>query len=166
MSSIVSRSPPAWGSVSHSKDLRWMSIRLGTSRLFSRRAKLRRVRGASTRGKAATPRGVVYGQDEARSAPRARPANLAQANTAPREGAVNTHGPRPQLPRMWRGAGRGGRLRLLVDVRRVAPSRPLHQTRARQGRVLCGLATRATAHVGYAGARPRTSVTSRRVTDR
>src|SRR5438132_772267 len=58
MSSIVSRRPPATGSVSHSNDLRWISMRLGTSRTLFRRAKLRRVRGASTRGKTATPRGV------------------------------------------------------------------------------------------------------------
>jgi hypothetical protein len=34
-----------------------MSIRFGTSRTFSSRAKLRRVRGASTEAKTATPQG-------------------------------------------------------------------------------------------------------------
>src|SRR3954453_2146352 len=57
MSSMVSRSPPVLGSVSQAKDLRWMSIRLGSSRGVSRRANDRRVRGASTEAKAATPRG-------------------------------------------------------------------------------------------------------------
>src|SRR5436190_5638381 len=53
MSSIVSRRPPVLGSVSQAKDFRWIAIRLGTSRTLSRRAKLRRVRGASTVAKAA-----------------------------------------------------------------------------------------------------------------
>ena len=45
-------------SVSQAKDFFWMSIRLGTSRALGRRAKLRRVRGASTGAKTATPRAV------------------------------------------------------------------------------------------------------------
>src|SRR5436190_20376115 len=51
MSSIVSRRPPVFGSVSHSKDLRWMAIKFGRSRTFSREANSLRWRGASTRAK-------------------------------------------------------------------------------------------------------------------
>src|SRR6478672_1475183 len=47
MSLIVSRSPPLFGSVSSSKERRWMSIRCGTSRGLSRREKLLRVTGAA-----------------------------------------------------------------------------------------------------------------------
>src|SRR5215467_6437596 len=47
MSLIVSLSPPLFGSVSSSKERRWMSIRCGTSRGFSRREKLLRVTGAA-----------------------------------------------------------------------------------------------------------------------
>src|SRR5690349_21714315 len=47
MSLIVSRRPPAFGSVSSSKERRWMSIRCGTSRGLSRREKLLRVTGAA-----------------------------------------------------------------------------------------------------------------------
>src|SRR4051794_9814364 len=47
MSLIVSRRPPDFGSVSSSKERRWMSIRCGTSRGLSRREKLLRVTGAA-----------------------------------------------------------------------------------------------------------------------
>src|SRR5919107_4792649 len=47
MSLIVSRSPPAFESVSSSKERRWMSIRCGTSSGLSRREKLLRVTGAA-----------------------------------------------------------------------------------------------------------------------
>src|SRR5215218_7329285 len=47
MSLIVSRSPPLFGSVSSSKERRWISIRCGTSRGLSRREKLLRVTGAA-----------------------------------------------------------------------------------------------------------------------
>src|SRR3954452_2864632 len=47
MSSIVSRSPPFFGSVSSSKERRWISIRWGTSRGFCSREKLLRVTGAA-----------------------------------------------------------------------------------------------------------------------
>src|ERR1044072_6671171 len=47
MSLIVSRSPPLFGSVSSSKERRWISIRCGTSSGFSRREKLLRVTGAA-----------------------------------------------------------------------------------------------------------------------
>src|SRR4249920_4018277 len=59
MSLIVSRSPPLFGSVSSSKERRWISIKWGTSRGFSRREKLLRVTGAAfERAKSATPRAV------------------------------------------------------------------------------------------------------------
>src|SRR6188472_1880107 len=83
MSSIVSRRPPFSASTSQSNDLRWISMRLGTSRTLFRRAKLRRVLGASTRGKTATPRGVEGGQSGGgRSAERARPSKIAQQDDA------------------------------------------------------------------------------------
>src|SRR6266487_4049001 len=47
MSSIVSRSPPFFGSVSSLKERRWISIRWGTSRGFCSREKLLRVTGAA-----------------------------------------------------------------------------------------------------------------------
>src|ERR687896_991657 len=47
MSLIVSRSKPFFGSVSSSKERRWISIRWGTSRGFSSREKLLRVTGAA-----------------------------------------------------------------------------------------------------------------------
>src|SRR5215203_3026783 len=47
MSLIVSRRPPDFGSVSSSKERRWISIRCGTSRGLSRREKLLRVTGAA-----------------------------------------------------------------------------------------------------------------------
>src|SRR3954447_13074020 len=46
MSSMVSLSPPFFGSVSSSKERRWISIRWGTSRGFLRSEKLLRVTGA------------------------------------------------------------------------------------------------------------------------
>src|SRR6478609_7912566 len=57
MSSIVSRNPPPSGSTSQAKDFFWMSMRFGTSTERLRRANVRRVRGASTEAKTATPRG-------------------------------------------------------------------------------------------------------------
>src|SRR4051794_28542254 len=47
MSLIVSRSPPLIGSVSSSKERRWISIRCGTSSGLSRREKLLRGTGAA-----------------------------------------------------------------------------------------------------------------------
>src|SRR5690242_21641540 len=55
MSSIVSLRPPPSVSTSQAKLFFWMSIRFGTSSTLSRRAKLRRVRGASREAKTATP---------------------------------------------------------------------------------------------------------------
>src|SRR5512132_936631 len=133
MSSIVSRRPPRSGSTSQSKDLRWISMRLGTSRTLSRRAKLRRVLGASTRGKRATPRRVESGQGGGGCAcGKARPSKIAQRQDtlAGRSGtlcgAVDAHGPRPTVTAYVarrRSRKRRGRLRLLVDGGRVAPAR-------------------------------------------
>src|SRR6187401_2316759 len=47
MSLMVSLRPPFFGSVSSSKERRWMSIRWGTSRGFFRSEKLLRVTGAA-----------------------------------------------------------------------------------------------------------------------
>src|SRR3954451_22682442 len=47
MSSMVSRRPPFFGSVSSSKERRWISIRWGTSSGFCSREKLLRVTGAA-----------------------------------------------------------------------------------------------------------------------
>src|SRR6478735_15086 len=121
MSSMVSRRQPFSVSVSHSKERRWMSIRLGTSRVLFRRANERRVRGTSTRGKTATPQGV--GTDEEGGAVVAGQSATSQFSTAaccalPR--AFDAHGPRPADPRMWRGRRTGGRLRLLAEARSVA----------------------------------------------
>src|ERR1700754_2592470 len=97
MSSIVSRSPPFSGSVSHAKDVRWMSMRFGTSTGLDRRAKVRRVRVLSTEAKTATPLegrmcwrrvGRALGQS-------ARRTKLAQRMAAPPEGRVSAHGPHP-----------------------------------------------------------------------
>src|SRR3954465_9048418 len=96
MSSIVSRRPPASGSVNHSNDLRWMSMRLGTSRVLSRRAKERRTRGASTAG---TVGRLLLEERKAGRSGRGGPetrglAKIAQQADAP-SGAVDAHGPRP-----------------------------------------------------------------------
>src|SRR3954452_9557599 len=87
MSSIVSRSPPDSGSTSQSKDRRWMSIRLGTSRTLFRRAKERRARGATTLGKTATPQGVESWQHGGGAlCEEERPSKIAQGNAAPAGG--------------------------------------------------------------------------------
>src|SRR5215204_6472796 len=102
MASIVSRNPPPSGSTSQAKDFFWMSIRLGTSIDLSRRANVRRVRGASTAATTATPRGVRRARGGAQLLPKgiqARPAKIAQGTTDPRRGALDSHGPRPtRLP--------------------------------------------------------------------
>src|SRR3954452_20138608 len=119
MSSIVSRRPPPSVSTNQSNDRFWMSIRLGTSSTFSRRANVRRVRGASTEAKTATPLGEVRanrrrgarpsplpGQSASprgmrareaagRGARKARPAKIAQGRSGPPWGRVGAHGPRP-----------------------------------------------------------------------
>src|SRR5215208_7178739 len=89
MSSIVSLSPPPSGSTSQEKDFFWISIRLGTSRTLSSRAKLRRVRGASTEAKTATPQGWLGGRRERTrglGTYKARPAKIAQGALDPCEG--------------------------------------------------------------------------------
>src|SRR4051795_412230 len=90
MSSIVSRRPPFSVSTSQAKDFFWISMRLGTSRTLSRRAKLRRVRGASTAAKTATPQGDRGRQERGRGCCRgnqkARPAKIAQGEPDPCEG--------------------------------------------------------------------------------
>src|SRR3954447_7318972 len=124
MSSIVSRRPPLEGSVSQSKDLRWMSMRLGTSRTLSRRAKDRRTRRASAAG---TVRRLLPARAEKagvsrRGGPRARGlANLAQQADAP-SGAVDAHGPRPGRFRVCGAGADVERLRLSVDGGMVARS--------------------------------------------
>src|SRR3954462_12399572 len=90
MSSIVSRRAPFSVSTSQAKDFFWWAIRLGTSRTLSRRAKFRRVRGASTAAKTATPQGTRRTAERgARVLPRgikARPAKIAQGHADPCEG--------------------------------------------------------------------------------
>src|SRR4051794_9216208 len=116
MSSIVSRSPPPSGSTNQANDFFWMSIRLGTSTDLSRRANVRRVRGASTEAKTATPPGDRRGANEVRERCQRHtrgPAKIAQGE-APCAWALDSHGPRPtRLPYV---AGRAvGRLRLSAD---------------------------------------------------
>src|SRR5215210_2741714 len=124
MSSIVSRSPPFSGSTSQLKDFFWMSMRLGTSSTFSRRAKLRRVRGASREAKTATPQVETCegrgSQTESRHrelslrGTQARPAKIAQGGTHPSEGHSALTDPVRPGSRMWR-EGRCGRLRLSAE---------------------------------------------------
>src|SRR5918998_797486 len=111
MSSIVSRSPPFSGSVSHSNERRWIAIRLGTSRTLFRRAKLRRTRGASTAGTRATPsRGRNFGGDRGEAVRGHADAPRYHTDRRPPPmGAVDSHGPRSGAPyvageRRW-GAG-------------------------------------------------------------
>src|SRR4051794_31400006 len=118
---MVSLRPPLPVSTSQSKDLRWMSMRLGTSMAFSRDEKLRRGGEASRRAKTATPwrsrfgggargrRGVQSATDEYSRKKRPRVRGGCGA-LAPAHGR---HGPRPEAPDMWRGALEG-RLRLLA----------------------------------------------------
>src|SRR3954453_11934361 len=113
MSSIVSRNPPPSGSTSQANDFFWISIRFGTSTDWERRANVRRVRGASTEAKTATPPGDRRGAGEGRERCQRHtrgPAKIAQGQT-PRARALDSHGPRPaRLPYVARGAV--GRLRL------------------------------------------------------
>src|SRR4051794_24890256 len=103
MSSIVSRKPPPSGSTSQAKDFFWMSIRFGTSIDLSRRAKVRRVREASTEAKTATPRGGRVKRAEVRGECRRHTGATSQDSTGdhgpPVRGALDAHGPRPaRLP--------------------------------------------------------------------
>src|SRR5215210_1786468 len=118
MSSIVSRRPPFSVSTSQEKDFFWMSIRLGTSRTLSRRAKLRRVRGASTAAKTATPQGDRGRQERGRGCCRgnqkARPAKIAQGEPDPCEGRSALTDPVRHGPYVA-GQHHFGRLRLSAD---------------------------------------------------
>src|SRR5215469_1151337 len=111
MSSIVSRRPPLAGSVSQANERRCMSIRLGTSTVFFRRAKLRRVRRASAAAKKRLP---SEGEERAEEGAEARLAKIAQPSDA-LKGAASAHGPRPRHTRMWRVVVLHGRLRLLAS---------------------------------------------------
>src|SRR5215207_10600941 len=117
---MVSRRPPFFVSTSFSKDRRWVSMRGGPSRTFSRREKLRRVRAASARAKAATPSDQGFGGDDggAQSATR----QYSKRISAPSRGGCRPparwrggwrghHGPHPEAPDMCRSATEG-RLRL------------------------------------------------------
>src|SRR5919199_1063128 len=112
MSSMVSRRPPLSGSTSHANERFWMSIRFGTSRVLFRRAKLRRVRGASSAAKAAKPPQGGRGRIE-RGAGRAggHTGATSQDSTGeggPLEGALGAHGPRPARAPYVAGGGRWG----------------------------------------------------------
>src|SRR5829696_7964539 len=119
MSSIVSRRPPVSGSVSQAKDFFWMWIRLGTSRAFERRAKLRRVRGASTGAKTATPRAV---ESEQRGSAKARPAKIAHGIAALCGGRSALTDPALENRVCGAVSPSNGRLRLSAD-RRSVPAR-------------------------------------------
>src|SRR5215217_3119914 len=126
MSSMVSRNPPFSVSTSQLKDFFWMSMRFGTSSTFSRRAKLRRVRGASREAKTATPQVETCEDGAQRHTPRARelslrgtqarPAKIAQGGAYPSEGHSALTDPARPGSRMWR-EGRCGRLRLSAECR-------------------------------------------------
>src|SRR5215208_1166797 len=126
MSSIVSRNPPLSVATGPSKKFFYTSIRLGTSSTFSRRAKLRRVRGASREAKTATPQVETCEGRGSRARPRhrelslrgtqARPAKIAQDGAYPSEGHSALTDPARPGSRMWR-EGRSGRLRLSAECR-------------------------------------------------
>src|SRR5689334_1377806 len=89
MSLIVSLRPPFLGSVSASKERRWMSIRWGTSRGLSRREKLLRVTGAALeRAKVGDSsdgqRDVDTAQIWAGALKSARPRKITHGRTRPR----------------------------------------------------------------------------------
>src|SRR3954467_12888363 len=147
MSSIVSRSPPPSGSTSQENDFFWISIRLGTSRTFSSRAKLRRGRGASTEAKTATPQGVARRTREralggAQSSPKARPSKIAQGVPDPPWGrSALTDPARPGVPYVagraqWTAATIG---RVPGSVARPSGfAKPLSGTRPGTGSVRAG----------------------------
>src|ERR1700755_1543598 len=116
MSLIFSRSPPETASVSTSKERRWISMRCGTSRGFSRREKLLRVTGAALeRAKSATPRAVRGMVKKARAAGRrtqksARPGEIAR--WFPRSGFGSATGPQSRAAkrRLFQLDGRAGLL--------------------------------------------------------
>src|SRR3954451_12418435 len=118
MSSIVSRKPPPSGSTSQANDFFWMSIRLGTSIDLSRRANVRRVRGASTEAKTATPRGGRERAGEVRWTCQGHTGATSQDSTGvggpPGEGRSALTDPARPGSRMWR-EGHCGRLRLSAE---------------------------------------------------
>src|SRR5204863_5095202 len=89
-----------------------MSIRLGTSTVLLRRAKLRRVRRAST---AAKKRLLRRARDGQRSAPKSATSKDSTDYRRP-EGQPTLTDPTLDDPRMWRGAMLSGWLRLLVST--------------------------------------------------
>src|SRR5215208_1594028 len=104
MSLIVSRSIPFFGSVSDSKERRWISIRWGTSTGVSRRENDRRVTGAAgTLANWATPQVVeeqgksarVRGQDWANGA---RPSKIAHKRARPQGPATHNLRTRQNVP--------------------------------------------------------------------
>src|SRR5215217_5183556 len=126
MSSIVSRNPPPSGFTSQAKDFFWMSIRFGTSIDLSRRAKVRRVREASTEAKTATPRGGRVKRAEVRGECRRHTGATSQDSTGehepPCEGRSTLTDPVRPGSRMWR-EGQGGRLRLSAEYRHCSAAR-------------------------------------------
>src|SRR4051795_12030901 len=118
MSSIVSRKPPPSGSTSQANDFFWMSMRLGTSIDWARRANVRRVRGASTEAKTATPRGGRRATGEVRWTCRGHTGATSQDSTGehepPGEGRSALTDPARPDSRMWR-EGHCGRLRLSAE---------------------------------------------------
>src|ERR1044072_4663247 len=117
---MPSRNPPPSGSTNQSKDFFWISMRFGTSIDLSRRAKVRRVREASTEAKTATPRGGRDGAGEVRGSCRGHTGATSQDSTGvgepPGEGRSTLTDPARPGSRMWR-EGRCGRLRLSVERR-------------------------------------------------
>src|SRR5579871_560850 len=112
MSSIVSRRPPPVGSVSHSNERRWISIRLGTSRGLFRRAKLRRVRSTEAAGKLR----LLRGRERTDESAGAQTTKDSTAKLCPREGG--RHSRTPPLERSYVArADLPGRLRLSVRPR-------------------------------------------------
>src|SRR3954447_20033045 len=118
MSSIVSRNPPPSASTNQANDFFWMSIRLGTSIDLSRRAKVRRVREASTEAKTATPRGGRVQRAEVARGCQGHTGATNQDSTGegepPGEGRSALTDPARPGSRMWR-EGRCGRLRLSAE---------------------------------------------------
>src|SRR5580692_4660589 len=124
MSSIVSRRPPFCGSVSHSNERRWISIRLGTSQDLFRRAKVRRVRRAS----AAAKEDSFEERDDTTSAQQRKASATRQDSTRqrhPQVGSWRSRTPPLENPRMWRGsrasktaAAIGQRARFYRKIRR------------------------------------------------
>ena len=80
------------GSVSHANERRWMSMRLGTSRALFRRAKLRRVRRASTAAKRRLLGGSRDGQRRRRGSATSKDST---GHRCPVQRAAGAHGPRP-----------------------------------------------------------------------